>query len=73
MKVRRFATQLEHSLVGVLVLAGFFSAQTPALHQTSMLMSPRHDPAPDQKKQADVFGRLVRESTERFRDVSQPN
>jgi hypothetical protein len=74
MKVRRFSMPLEYFLAGVLALAGVWPAQTLALHhQTQTLAWRRHDPTPDQKNQPGTFVKPVRESTERFRDVSQPN
>jgi hypothetical protein len=72
-KVRRFATQLVYFLVGVLVLAGFWPADTLALRDhTQTLKSQHHDSLPDHN-QAGAVVKPVRESMERFRDVSQPN
>jgi hypothetical protein len=68
MKVSRFVTQLGYPLVGALALAGFWPAHSLALHgQTHTQTSQRHDQ--DHKNQSGAFVRLVRESTERFRDV----
>ena len=69
MKVTRFATQLGYSLVGVLALASFWPAHTLALHdQPHAQTSQNH--GSDQKNQSGAFVKLVRESTERFRDVA---
>ena len=71
MKVRRFAMQLGGFLVGSFVLMSSSSAPTLAQQEQPRALSPHnHDMTPDQKSQASAFVKLVRESTERFRDVS---
>jgi hypothetical protein len=58
MKVRRF----------VLALTAVSAAY--ALAQNTQAQSQHHQPTPDHRHQTSVFVKLVRESTERFRDVS---
>jgi len=71
MKVGRFATPLEYSLIGVLALMSVWPSHALAQdHQTHTLTSQHHEQRPDQRNQAGAFVKLVRESTERFRDVS---
>src|SRR5262245_43998655 len=68
MKTGRLATRLEYPLAGLLALMGGWPAHAqPQDHQTSTVTSQHHDAA--QKDQAGALVRLVRESTERFRDV----
>jgi hypothetical protein len=70
MKVGRFAAQMKYSLVGALVLGGIWPVQTTAQHDHGLAAAQHQSPSPDQKKQAGAFVKLVRESTERFRDVA---
>ena len=70
MNVGRFATRLECSLVGILVLASFSPSRALAQdHQTHALTS-QQEQTPEQKKQANALVRTVRDATERFRNVS---
>jgi hypothetical protein len=69
MKIGRFGTQLGYSLFGVLVLVGM---PTPARAQDGHTHAPasqRREPTAEQKNQASALVKIVRESTERFRDV----
>jgi hypothetical protein len=70
MKVGRFAAQLTYSLAGVLVLGGLSSLHAGAQHDQAHPLMTQHQPSPDQRKQTSAFVRLVRESTERYRDVA---
>jgi hypothetical protein len=71
MKFGRFATRLEYPLIGLLALVGCWPSDASAQDQrTDTLISHHHEPTPSQKDQAGAFVKLVRESTERFRDVS---
>jgi hypothetical protein len=68
MKVGRFATRLEYSLIGVFALISLSVSHALAQgDQTQALTLHHHGPAPDQKS---ALVKVVRESTERFRDVS---
>ena len=70
MKVGRFARQLAYSLLGALVLTGARPSQARAQdHQTHTPTSQHHDRT-DQKKQTGAFVKVVRDATERFRDVA---
>ena len=70
MKIGRFAAQLEFPLIGLLVLTGVWLSRALAQHeQTHTLASQHHDSAPDQASQASALVKVVREATERFRDV----
>jgi hypothetical protein len=69
MKVGRSTMQHAYSLVGVLVLTGFWPSHLPAQDARAQT-SPHHGPASDQKAPASDLVKVVRESTERFRDVS---
>ena len=67
----KLAMRLEYSLVGVLLLAGGWPSRALAQdHDTHTLTSQHREQTPDQKKQANALVRVVRESTERFRDVA---
>ena len=68
MNVRRFVTPLAHSLIGVFALMSFVPANANAQDHTHMLMSQAESAS--QRNQTSAFLKLVRESTERFRDVS---
>jgi hypothetical protein len=61
MKVRRLAAQIGCSLIGGLVLMSFSSSALAQHDQTHVVTAQR---------QASAFVKLVRESTERFQDVS---
>ncbi len=61
MNVERFTVQLGLSVVGGLVLACWSPSHAASQH---------HGPAMDQKHQATGLVRVVREATERFRDVA---
>jgi hypothetical protein len=62
MKVGRFATRLEYSLIGVLTLMSVSGS-----HARAQGTSHHDGTAPDQKS---ALVNVVRESTGRFRDVS---
>jgi hypothetical protein len=68
MKVVRFATRLEFFVIGVLTLVSLSASHARAQgDQTHALTSNHHGPAGDP---ASALVKVVRESTERFRDVS---
>jgi hypothetical protein len=68
MKFGRLAVHLGYSLVGVLVLAGSGASYVRA--QESGTQSHHHESAHDLKSQSSAFVKIVRESTERFKDLS---
>jgi hypothetical protein len=71
MRVGQFAAQLKYSVVGVLVFGGLSPLPAGAQHdQSHALMAQPQQLSAEQKRQAGAFVRLVRESTERFRDVA---
>jgi hypothetical protein len=70
MKVRRLAMQLGAFLIGGFVLMSSSFSPTLAQPEQRSQSAHNHDTTQDQKNQASAFVKLVRESTERFRDVS---
>jgi hypothetical protein len=65
MNVKRFAQSLGYSIIGVLVLMGCLSSLVRAQEsQTARIAAHNHGASPD------ALVKIVRESTERFRDVS---
>jgi len=70
MKVRQIATRLGYSLLGVLVVTGVRPSRVLAQHDQHAVTAQHHDSSADQKNQMGAFVRIVRESTERFQDVS---
>ena len=64
MKVRRFAKSFGYSTIGVFVLMGFLSPLVRAHDDRTDQSARHHVPAAD-----NALVRVVRESTERFRDV----
>jgi hypothetical protein len=70
MKVGRFATQLLYSLIA-LVLMSVWPSRALAQDGHSHALTPQHQElTPDQKTKASALLKIVRESTERFKDVS---
>jgi hypothetical protein len=70
MKTGRFA-QLGFSLIGALVVAGFSPAAALAQGHDAHMTTARQQPQTgEQKKQANELVKIVRDVTERFRDVS---
>jgi hypothetical protein len=70
MKIGRFGTQLGYSLLRVLVLVGMSPSAARAQDgHTHAPASQRREPTAEQKNQASALVKIVRESTERFRDV----
>jgi hypothetical protein len=67
MNVGRFATHLAFSLVAALALVSLSSSRALAADDQTTSASQHHHPGPDQK--SDLV-KLVREVTERFKDVS---
>ena len=68
MKVERSTMQYAYSLIGVLVLTGFWPSHALAQDARTQT-SQHHGTTSDQKAPASDLVKVVRESTERFRDV----
>jgi hypothetical protein len=68
MQVGRFAVRLGYSAVGVFVVASLCAP--PALAQDHRTQDAAHHPSTADSDQRSALVKLVRESTERFRDVS---
>ena len=69
MKIGRFAKHIGYSIVGVLVLMGSWSSRAAAHDDHTPLSTSHHETTPDQKNKASALVKIVRESTERFRDA----
>src|ERR1700730_4076685 len=69
MKVRRFATRFQFSMI-LLVLVGVCPLCALAQDGHSHSLPPQHELTPDQKSKGSALLKIVRESTERFKDVS---
>jgi hypothetical protein len=65
MRFRRFATPFGYSAIGTFVLIGFLSPQVRAQDDPTVRTAQHHAQA-----SANALVRVVRESTERFRDVA---
>jgi hypothetical protein len=70
MKTGRFATHLGYPLLGLLALVSWPSHVLAQNDRTHTLTSQHHEPSSSRRNDAGAFVTLVRESTERFRDVS---
>jgi hypothetical protein len=70
MKVGRIATQLTYSLLGAFVLAGLWPEGASAHDDQTTAAASQHDHGTDQRNQSSALVRIIRESTERFRDVA---
>jgi hypothetical protein len=70
MKSRRFATHLGYPLAGLLALvSGAPSSAQPQSDRVQAAASHQHEPTASSKNDGGPLVKLVRESTERFRDV----
>ena len=70
MKVGRFGTGVKYSVVGFLFLmSGWPSRALAQGHDMHTLSAPQHEQTQEQRKQANALVQVVREATERFRDV----
>jgi hypothetical protein len=71
MKAGRFAAQLAFSMVGVLALTSVSPSRALAQsHDSHMTAAERQPQTAEQKKQANALVKIVRDVTERFRNVS---
>jgi len=67
----KIAMRLQYSVAGVLVLASFWPSRVLAQDHDAHTMTSQYQPqTAEQKRQANALVKIVRESTERFRDVS---
>jgi len=67
----KIAMRLQYSVAGVLVLASFWPSRVLAQDHDAHMMTSQYQPqTAEQKRQANALVKIVRESTERFRDVS---
>jgi hypothetical protein len=67
----KIAMRLQYSVAGVLVLASFWPSRVLAQNHDAHTMTSQYQPqTAEQKRQANALVKIVRESTERFRDVS---
>jgi hypothetical protein len=65
------AMRLEYSLIVVFALASVWPSRALAQDHDTHMMSSQHQPqTAEQKKQSNALVRIVREATERFRNVS---
>jgi hypothetical protein len=64
------ARRLEHSVIGILMLTSLSPLRGAAQDHDTHARTARHEQTTDQKKQANDLVRIVRESTERFRDAA---
>jgi len=70
MKAGRFARPLQHSLAGALVVIGCWPSPALAQDHDGHMMTSHPQQTPEQKKQGNALVTIVRDATERFRDVS---
>ena len=64
------ARRLEYCVIGILMLTSLSPLRASAQDHDTHARTARHEQTTDQKKQANDLVRIVRESTERFRDVA---
>ena len=67
MNVRRFASLLQSSVISLVLMN---VCPPRALAQYGHTHAPEHEMTPDQRRKASELIKIVRESTERFKDVS---
>jgi hypothetical protein len=71
MKVGRFGTHLDYSLIGVLGLMSLSPSHALAQGHDTHVMTSQHQPqTAEQKNLANALVKIVRDATERFRNVS---
>jgi hypothetical protein len=70
MKVGRFATQFLYSMIGLAFMNVCLSRALAQDGHTPMLTTQHHEPTLEQQSKASALIKIVRESTERFKDVS---
>jgi hypothetical protein len=70
MKVRRFATQFQYPMMALALMSVCLSHAMAQGGHSHTLITQNQELTADQKMKASVLIRIVRESTERFKDVS---
>jgi hypothetical protein len=70
MKIGRFARRLEYSLLGAFVVMSFWPSGALAQDHDAHAQAPQQAQTQAQKDQSSAFVKIVRESADRFRDVS---
>ena len=70
MKTGRFATHLGYPLIGLVALMSGWPSHALAQNDATRALTSHHESSSSQGNDAGAFVKLVRESTERFRDVS---
>ncbi|MBV9679562.1 MAG: hypothetical protein JO185_24710 [Acidobacteriaceae bacterium] len=69
-KIRRFAKPFQHSMIA-LAITTVCALRAPAQDDHSHTSTPQHqEPTPDQRSKASALIKIVRDTTERFKDVS---
>jgi hypothetical protein len=71
MKVRKFAIQFRHSMIGALALISVWPPFALAQDSHSHAMPAQLELTAEQKSQQSALIKMVRESTERFKDVAE--
>jgi hypothetical protein len=70
MKVGRYATQFKCSMIALIIMSVCHSRALAQDSHSHTLTAQQHELTPDQRNKASALVKIVRESTERFRDVS---
>ena len=70
MKVRRFATQFQYSMIALVLMNVCPSRALAQDGHSHTQHAQQHEMTPDQQSRQSALIKIVRESTERFKDVS---
>ena len=71
MKIKRFATQFQYSMIGALLLMSVCPSRALAQDVHTRTLTQQHrELTPDQQSKQSALLKIVRESTARFKDVS---
>jgi hypothetical protein len=70
MKVGRFATQFQYSMIALVLMSVWPSRAQAQDGHSHTLTTQHHELTPDQQSKAGALVKIVRDSTERFQDVS---
>jgi hypothetical protein len=71
MKVRQFAAKFQYSMIALVLMSVCPSRALAQSGHSHTLTQQQHDVTPDQASKASALIKIVRQSTERFKDVSQ--